>query len=60
MGIATRGAKPAISYSALHNLSNIYSEKKKKQAKKATGRFLEAERIIERRNGRESVCMNWF
>jgi hypothetical protein len=37
--MATRGAKPAISYSALHNLSNIYSEKKKKQAKKATGKF---------------------
>lgn len=52
----TRGAKPAISYSDLHNLSNIYSEKKRKEAKKATGRLFEAERIIDKRDGRATVC----
>ena len=55
---ATRGAKPAISYSALHNLSDIYSEKKKKHAKKAKGRLFEAERLIYRRIRHHTVCIS--
>ena len=52
---ATRGAKPAISYAALHNLCNIDLEKKRKQPRKSKGKFYEAERVIDRRNGRDTV-----
>ena len=47
---ATRCAKPAISHLPLHNLSNIYNIHEKH--KKPAGNFFEAERIIERRKGR--------
>ena len=52
---ATRGAKPAISYASLHNLCNIHFEKKRKQPRKAKGKFYEAVRVIEKRNGRDTV-----
>lgn len=55
MADRTRGAKPAISYAALHNLYNIHSEKKRRQPRKATGKFFEAEKIIARRNGHATV-----
>ena len=43
-------------FSFVRSEQYIFGEEKK-QAKKATGRFFEAERIIECRNGRESVCI---
>jgi hypothetical protein len=55
--IRTRGAKPAISYAALHNLCNIHTEKKRRQTSKATGKFIEAERIIARRNGQATLLV---
>ena len=57
--IRTRGAKPAISYAALHNLCNIHTEKKKRQTRKATGKFFEAERIIAKRNGHATVLYKY-
>ena len=50
---ATRGAKPAISYSALHNLSNVLY-----LGEKAKGRLFEAERLIYRRIRRQTVCIS--
>ena len=52
---ATQGTKPAISYAALYNLCNIHLEMERKQPKKAKAKFYAAERVIERRNGRDTV-----
>lgn len=55
---ATRHAKPVIAYSSLHNLCDVIrAEKRRKHGKKTIGKFYKAERIIERRNGPNTVLI---
>ena len=53
--IRTGGAKSAISYASLHNLSEINIVKQRKGEKRSSGRLYEVERIIESRKRQDMV-----
>ena len=55
----TRSATPVIAYRNMHNLCCINIERRRKAVKIAKSKYFEAERVIERRGGRDTVFLKF-